>query len=81
MIPTPLHYTALLDSRTHLGSRRGAGAGRERPGPAGRDVEEEDEGEADEEEAAEAGRHDADHHPVRLVLLLPLSGDLELGRI
>ena len=52
-----------------------------RPGSAGRDVEEEDEGEADEEEAAETGRHDADHHPVSLVLLLPLSGDLEIRRI
>ena len=66
---------------SYLATSGGAGTGRERPGPAGRDVEEDDEGDADEEEAAETGGHDADHHPVSLALLLPLSGDLELGRI
>ena len=39
-------------SKPYLDSRGGAGTGRERPGPAGRDVEEDDEGDADEEEAA-----------------------------
>ena len=68
-------------SKLYLDSSGGAGAGRERPGPAGRDVEEDDEGDADEEEAAETGRHDTDHHPVCLCLILPLSGDLELRRI
>ena len=68
-------------AKPYLDSRGGAGTGRERPGPAGRDVEEDDEGDADEEEAAETGRHDTDHHPVCLCLILPLSGDLELRRI
>ena len=60
-------------SKLYLDSSGGAWTGRERAGPAGRDVEEDDEGDADEEEAAETGRHDTDHHPVRLVLILPLS--------
>ena len=67
--------------KLYLDSGGGAGTGGEGAGPTGRAVEEQDEGEAEEEEAAQTGRHHTDHHPVRLLLILSLSGDLELRRI